>query len=243
MTFIRRMEKMWYIFTVDFSLAVKKWNYVISRKMDGTLLLWARCLYLLQYTRHAPLSLTVGCSLPLCHPNWLTWTLWSCCLRLLSADITGLHLLVWLYFGAADRAREERNQACFVSFLSSLSLRSITSKEVLGFICDSLSLPSVLWSLGTSPGGCWCLAGSWTRRSSDALGSRVKSWKFVASRRNPPIRNFQQYAGVLNFWDAGLVLPWLIQGHQLVGLLFCLYATVALYFMFLFPLFQQLPIS
>lgn len=134
MTFIRRMEKMWYIFTVDFSLAVKKWNYVLSRKMDGTLLLWARCLYLLQYTRNAPLSLTVGCRVPLCDLNWLTWTLWSCCLR----------LLVWLYFGAADRAREERNQAYFVSFLSSLSLRIITDKEVLGFICDSLSLPAVL---------------------------------------------------------------------------------------------------
>lgn len=145
MTFIRRMEKTWYIFTVDFSLAVKKWNYVISRKMDGTLLLWARCLYLLQHTRNAPLSLTVGCRLPLCDLNWLTWILWSCCLRLLGADITSLHLLAWLYlFFWCSKQSQGGEESSLFCVLSSSSLRHITRKEVLGFVCDSLSLPAVL---------------------------------------------------------------------------------------------------
>lgn len=144
MPFIRRMEKMWHIFTMDF-LSIKKWNYVISGKMNGTLLLWARRLYLLYIffstwvMLPSPLLLVAGFHY-VTSTGWLgpcdlvasgSWVLTSqACLSLLDFISS---------FGAADRAREERNQAqfCVFSFFFISKKIKITSKEVLGFICDS----------------------------------------------------------------------------------------------------------
>lgn len=110
-------------------------------------------LCLLQHMGNAPLSLTFGRRVPLCDLNWLTWTLWSCCLRPPSADITGLPLLAWLYlfFWCSRQSQGGEESSMFCVFSS--SRRRITDKGSPKFhlwLSFSPSSPVV-----AEPGGVW----------------------------------------------------------------------------------------
>lgn len=143
------------------SLAIKGWNYVTVRKMDGT---WChgQDIYIFLHTGITiPFPLYFGRRVPLRGPNWLSWNLWPFELRRLSAGIIGLCWLHPPFFCCNRQSQEEkRSWACFVDLFPSVQEASGV-REVLGFVCDSscpIQLISTFWGLRL-------LMSSWTGRT------------------------------------------------------------------------------